>query len=211
MSRSQERQQVSLRAEGSALIAPAARVNPRNRPPAAHRHPSPSPARPPSRPPARPLALDASDERLISRRWPPVALCSSTRLHTSPIPFTSDRRSHQAPASGRTAYQATRPAARGTMFSDSCHPFTDASLPLAGRPPTLQLRAVHRLPSHPAPVLRHAAPRRSRSRLLHGDQPYDPSRTVTSQDGYESKTFEIGRPVILAICVDLALKCKHSL
>lgn len=47
MSRSQERQQVSLRAEGSALIAPAARVNPRNRPPAAHRHPSLSPALPP--------------------------------------------------------------------------------------------------------------------------------------------------------------------
>jgi len=76
VSRSQQ-QQVSLRAEGSALIAPAARVNPRNRPPTAHRHPSPSPALPslPPVPPAHPFAFDAPEKRLLRRVRRTLSLC----------------------------------------------------------------------------------------------------------------------------------------
>lgn len=72
VSRSQQQQEVSLRAEGSALIAPAARINPRNRPPTAHRHPSPSPALPslpPALPtsPAHPRAVDAPGRSALRR------------------------------------------------------------------------------------------------------------------------------------------------
>lgn len=71
-SQQQQQQEVSLRAEGSALIAPAARINPRNRPPTAHRHPSPSPALPslpPALPtsPAHPRAVDAPGRSALRR------------------------------------------------------------------------------------------------------------------------------------------------